>query len=253
MRLSKGIKVVSLVFALGAIAAVDLSAVATALPTDSTLVARSSRRRLNFRVGVRPSRSRVGGFSRSGACGKQPLLAALVPPPQSQERLPGNKTTVDKTTSDRPTFFVHLPSLPGSTAQFTLQNEAGTKELYNVDFNLTEKQGIVGVALPTSAPALQVGQKYLWQVAVNCNPDQPSSVVIVSSWIERVQPPATTGRDRLTVLAQQGIWQDTVTLLALQRYQLPNDRTVAEDWAALMEDAGLPQFKQSAVVQIVKN
>ncbi|XHX77653.1 MAG: DUF928 domain-containing protein [Stenomitos frigidus ULC029] len=252
MRLAQGIKAVSLAFLFSAIVTVDLIETAIAQPTQETRIARSSRRRLNFRVGVRPSRVRIGGFSR-GSCGNQPQLVALVPPPQTQERLAGDKTTVDKTTSGHPTFFVHLPALPGSTGQFILKDEANTKELYSVDFDLTGQSGIVGIALPDSTPTLQIGQKYRWQVAVNCDPNQPSRLVIISSWIERVKPPATQGKDKLAVLAQQGIWQDTVTLLALQRYQRPNDRTVAEDWAALMDDAGLPQFKQSAVVQIVKN
>ena len=44
-----------------------------------------------------------------------------------------------------------------------------------------------------------------------------------------------------------------VNLVALQRYQKPDDRAAAEDWEALMQDAGLSQFKQSEIVQIVKN
>jgi len=44
-----------------------------------------------------------------------------------------------------------------------------------------------------------------------------------------------------------------VTLVALQRYQKPNDRAAADDWETLMQDAGLPQFKQTAIVQIVRN
>lgn len=151
---------------------------AAALPSQRTLVSR--RQRLNFRVGVRSSSYRVGGFSRSAACAKDQMLTALVPPPQSQERLSNNKTTVDKTASDRPTFFVYLPALPSQTAQFTLQNEAGTQQLHSVKFKLTGKPGIVGIQLPSSAPALQVGQKYVWQVAVACEPDDSSSSTVIA-------------------------------------------------------------------------
>ncbi|MBD2124597.1 DUF928 domain-containing protein [Trichocoleus sp. FACHB-262] len=235
---------------LASMAAIELMPVATALPTQGTLMTRS--RRLNFRVGVRPSHYRTGGFSRSGSsCGTQ-MPAALVPPPQAQEKVASNKTTVDKTASERPTFFVYLPPLDTQTAQFTLQNETRTRQLHSVTFKLTGKPGVVGISLPNSAPALQVGQKYFWQVTVGCDPDD-SSVAVISSWVERVKLPTATLNNRLAALAEQGIWQDVVAQIALQRYHNPGDRAAIEDWSALMEDAGLQQFKQATIVQIVKN
>jgi hypothetical protein len=160
---------------------------------------------------------------------------------------------VDKTTASHPTFFVYLPPLRPGNAQFTLQDETGSKELYTVNFKVTGKAGIVGISLPSSVPALQVGQKYFWQMAVACDPNQPAKLSIISSWVERVTLPTAANGDRLSTLAEQGIWYDVMTLVALQRYQKPDDRAVAEDWEALMQDAGLPQFKQAAIVQLVKN
>lgn len=252
MRLLSGLKALSLAVLISSVTTIDWIPAATALPTQGTLMARS--RRLTFRTGVRASRYRVGGFSRSGAtCSVTPAPAALVPPPQAQENVAKNQVTVDKTTSDRPTLFVYLPALADKTAQFTLQNEKGTEQLYSVEFKLSSKPGIVGITLPNSAPALQVGQKYFWQVAVACDPDEPSSLTVVSSWIERVKAPsAPDTTHRLTALAEQGIWQDVVAQVAMQRYQTPGDRNSADDWASLMEDAGLPQFKQAEIVQIVK-
>lgn len=252
MQLLQGIKIGTLALLLGSIAVIEMMPIATALPTQGTLMAQRSRR-LNFRVGVRPSRYRVGGYSRSSmACGTQ-TPTALVPPPQTQEKVAINKMTVDKTAADWPTFFVYLPSLDAQTAQFTLQNEARTKQLHNVTFKLTGKPGVVGISLPESKSALQVGQKYFWQVSVSCDPDDPASVMVISSWVERVKPITTTASTRLVTLAEQGIWQDVLTDIAVNRYQNPRDRTAAEDWSALMEDAGLGKFKQTPIVQIVKN
>ncbi len=250
MRLLTRLQASSIVALLCAISIAELVPPAVALPSHGTLVA-ASRRRLRFRVGVRPSRHRVGGYSRAALCNNQQTLTALVPPPQSQEGVPGNASTVDKTTTDRPTFFVHLPALAPTTAQFTLQNESGTEELHSVRFKVTGKPGIVGITLPAAAPALQVGQKYVWQVAVACDPEDVSNKIVVSSWVERVK--ATAAGAGAADLAEQGIWQDSLALLAVQRFQKPSDRAVAEDWAALLEDAGLSQFKQAAIVQMVKN
>ncbi len=256
MSLCQGIKVISIAALLGAIATIDFVTLvqsASALPTEGTSMTRPRRRRLIFRTGVRPSLYRVGGFSRGSECGKQEMLTAVVPPPQARESLSKQKAAVDKTTAAHPTFFVYLPSLPAGTAEFTLQDEAGVKELYNVEFKVTGKPGIVGISLPNSAPALQVGQKYFWQVAVTCDPNEPSKLSSISSWVERVNSPTAAKGDRISTLAEQGIWYDVVTLVGLQRYQKPDDRAAVEDWEALMQDAGLSQFKQSAIVQIVKN
>jgi hypothetical protein len=253
MRLFTGVKATTIALLLSTIVVgIDLAEPAVALSSQGTLVARSSRRRLGFRVGVRASRYRVGGFSRSGACGSNQVLTALIPPPQSQEGVSQEKAAVDKTASDRPSFFFHLPAISPTTAQFTLQDESGAQQLYSVKFDVTGQPGVVGIALPESAPALKVGQKYLWQVSVTCDPDDTANNIIVGSWVERVQATTATGNDKVAALAEQGIWQDTLSLLAWQRYRQPNDVAAAEDWAVLMEDAGLPQFKQAAIVQIVK-
>jgi hypothetical protein len=267
MRLLTGIKAGLAVILLSTIATVDLSAIA-AVTVESSAIApvpeitqtpeiliAQARRRLRFRTGVRPSRYRVGGFSR-GNCGKQ-QLTALVPPAQAQEQVAANAASVDKTTADHPTFFAHLPELPATNAQFTLQTEAPIKQLYSVKFKTTGKPGIIGISLPKSAPALKVGQKYFWQMSVDCDVNDAADKIVLSSWVERVKPPtisATTSADnRLVMLAEQGVWQDTLTALAFQRYQQPNDRNTADDWAAVMQDAGLPQFKQATIVQLIRN
>jgi len=251
MRLLTGFKAISLAMLLSGMTTLDWLPAATAVPTQGTLIARYQR--LKFRIGVRPSRYRIGSISRSGRCDGTEALSALVPPPQSQDRLTNRQAMVDKTVSDYPTFFVYIPAMASKTAQFTLKQESETEPLYIKEFELPRKAGIVGISLPTSAPALQVGQKYFWQVAVVCDPDEPSRVATIGSWVERVEPfPVPPGSSRLTILAEQGIWQDVVTQLALQRYQQPGGFNAAEDWAALMEDAGLPQFKQAEIIQIIQ-
>jgi Domain of Unknown Function (DUF928) len=261
MPLSKSLKGMSIGLLLGTIVAVDVVEPVTAGSSQPELMARSARRRrLSFRVGVRPAKRRVGGYSRSAtSCNKsdQKQLMALVPPPQAKEssfQKEDQLAVVDKTGTDRPTFFFYLPTLPVTNAQFTLQDEAGSNQLHSVKFKLTGKAGIVGVVIPSTAPALKVGQKYLWQVSLSCDVESSSEQdIVLGSWIERVQVSTSASGDRLLRLAEQGIWQDVLAPLALQRYQQPKDTNAAADWATLMEDAGLPQFKQTPIVQIVKS
>ena len=258
MRLSQAIKALTLVLLLNTLALSELTESAIAAPqrTSGTLMAR---RRLNFRVRVRPSRYRTGGYSRAATCGSSDskTMTALVPPPLPEEKVAIKDAPVDKTIADRPTFFVDVPNFATTDAQFTLQPEhlkpGEKKDIYNKKFQLTGKSGIIAIPLPSSVPALQIGQKYLWQMAVKCNPLDRSSDIVVIGWIERVQSPTTATGDKLNTLAEAGVWQDTMSTLALRRYEQPNDRTAAEDWASLMEDVKMPQFKDTAIVQIVKD
>ncbi len=260
MRLSQAIKALTLVLLLNTIPLIELTESAIAAPRNTSRTVKA-RRRLNFRVGVRPSRYRVGGFSRAATstCGptSNKTITALVPPPLPEEQVPTKEAPVDKTIAERPTFFVDVPNFATTNAQFTLQPEhpkpGEKKDLYNKKFQLTGKSGIIAIPLPSSVPALQIGQKYLWQMAVKCNPLDPSSDIVVIGWIERVQSPTTATGDKLNTLAEAGVWQDTMSTLALRRYEQPNDRTAAEDWASLMEDVKMPQFKDTAIVQIVKD
>lgn len=256
MNWSKSLRKLSALLLLTSIATIDLSELVVARPLSNTTPNQmAQRRRLNFRVGVRSSRFRVGGFSRAASCGGQQDIVALVPPPQAQPsatRQKANQEPVDKTISDRPTLFIYVPYTTEKAAQFTLQNEAGNKELYNISFKLPGKPGIVGIALPAKGPALEVGQKYLWQVSVACSPNDDSNMIAISSWVERVHP-STSTPNQIAELAEQGIWQDALAGLALARLRQGGDRQVNADWAALMEDAGLPQFKQTEIVQLIKN
>jgi hypothetical protein len=250
MRLSKTIQAISMAFLLNAMTVIDQ---ATAAPTPhSAQPSQIARRRMFFRLGIRPTRYRISDH-RDRSIRNRCTATALVPP--LQERMTA-ELPVDKTIAERPTFFVNVPAV-AAAAQFTLQTEALTeeipsKEIHNVKFKLTGKPGIVGISLPSSVPALQIGQKYLWQMAVQCNPRDRSNDSVVMGWIERVQPPAADGGNPLNTLAEAGIWQDTMSTLALRRYEQPDDRTTTEDWASLMEDAEMPQFKDTPIVQIVQ-
>ncbi len=268
MRFPQALKTVSVIAVLSTMAVLDSALLATANPTtgrrlnqgmneaNNITIAQASRssgrRRLNFRLGVRPVRNRVGGFSRAAACDGGKALTALVPPLDASGKAATNQTPVDFTTNEHPIFLVSVPALNPTTAQFTLQDESAKRQLHSVTFNLTGKAGIVGIALPASAPKLEVGQKYLWQLSVACDPDDPASNIVVSGWIERIAAPQVPANgDRLAVLAEQGVWQDIVSALAEQRFKAPGDTVATADWADLMDTVKLPQFKQTDIIQMV--
>ncbi len=214
-------------------------------------------RRLGFRWGVRASRYRRGGFSRGASCPSNSGLIAVVPEVESAD-VPENerKAPVYLTASAHPMFFFHIPSLPTTTGRLTLRRAdvpltQGTS--YEMDFELTGESGIVGVQLSDSTLSLESGIEYLWQVSVACEPGNfANSLTINGGVVERVADTTGTPSERLNFYMNQGIWQDTVSLMAEGVYTNPLDAAIARQFSSLLEEAGLGAIAQAPVVQIIE-
>lgn len=160
----------------------------------------------------------------------------------------------DRTTSAHPTFFAAIPQLPPGTAEITIQRkDQKGGDLFKGEFELTGQAGIIGVQLPETAPALEMGQPYLWQIAVRCDPEKDEKQWIsVEGWVERVPEtnPAPASKDPAEFYAERGIWQDVLEMMAILRYENPEDAAIARQWAELMTSAQLDQFTKTPVIQI---
>lgn len=237
--------------------------------SDAIQLAQRRRRALSWRVGVRPARSRVGAFSRSGNCPNQAKVTAFVPPPRAEEKVAQSSSTVDTTLSAYPTIWVYLASMPRTAqVEFTLQDAPGKKQLYSTRFPVTGRAGILGVRLPKTVPALQVGQTYLWQMAVRCDRDAADSDFVIGSWLQRltpaqIQPTAgfdpkplvqelarASDRDKPALYAGLGVWQDAVTSLIELRQQRPNDAELRDDWRNLLTGAQMAEFVNAPLLGV---
>ncbi len=229
----------------------------------------NQRRRLSWRLGVRPSRFRVSGFSRSGTCPNQAKMTAFVPPPRPEERVRKSDAPIDLTISERPTFWVYVAAMsPDAEVQFTLQDSAGKRELYNTRFTVSGATGLLGVQLPNTAPALKVGESYIWQIAVRCDRDNRDSDQIIGSWVQRITPEQlkpvagfnpspivqqlarASEREKPLLYAELGIWQDAVTSLIQLRRTQPNDVELQEDWRNLLTTAQMQEFTNAPILDV---
>lgn len=239
--------------------------------TRSTRIQTAQRsRRLNWRVGVRPSRYRIGGFSRSGGCASPAKLMAFVPPARSEEKVNTFKTTVEITLSSRPTIWVYVSAIPkNAELEFSLQDAAGNRELYNTRFMANGQTGLLGVRLPDTVPELVIGENYFWEIAMRCDPEGASTNLIsTSSWVQRVAPnqmqvtPAfdpkslvrelarASNLDKPSIYADLGVWQDAVTAIIDLQQKQPDNQELKQDWRNLLTGAQMTEFVNVPILEV---
>jgi hypothetical protein len=207
---------------------------------------------------------RAGMGSRDNCPAVSTALTALVPLRNEQK---ASKQT-DKSTSgivgglttfERPTFWFYVPYTQNLTAsaEFILQDSAGN-DVYKNAIALPPKPGIIGVSLPSNT-SLQVGKTYRWYLKVRCNQQQTASVPIyVEGDIQRVNldsrviqqlEAAVDPRQKVAIYAANGIWFDSLTMLAQLRQKNPNDASVAEDWQSLLRSVNLDNVATAPLVK----
>ncbi|MEO0457785.1 MAG: DUF928 domain-containing protein [Cyanobacteria bacterium P01_A01_bin.114] len=233
-----------------------------------------SNRLRGYRFRVRSSRYRRGGIARGETCPSE-VIASITP---VSEDIQATATTY-LGTSAHPTFFVNVPELPETTLKLSVQpldlsavDANGEldpdqidfrafdyeKAIYEAEYVLASQMGgVVGLRVPSTAPPLELGTYYLWQVSVFCQPDgadpmaQDDGMILDGGIMERVEDTATGSADeRLTHYLSQGIWQDALSLVAAAYHAAPNDGAAAQDWADLMEIAGLPAYQTQPILAI---
>jgi hypothetical protein len=163
----------------------------------------------------------------------QPRLTALLP-----------DTLQGRTVSARPTFFVHVPPTASREIFFSLQDEA-RNHVYQTTLKISDNGGIVKVTLPEDAPELEMGKNYIWFFAPiapggHLEPDNYG----IMGWVKRVEAPtsarnAETPLQLATEYAAEGIWYDTLAVLAAALEAQPNNTVLASEWHDLLQQVGL--------------
>ncbi len=168
----------------------------------------------------------VSGASR-GSCSNDQVIALL---PSSQYGL---------TSKSHPEILVATTSVDTTDqALFSMQSADGY--YYETYIELPDTPGIINIALPSEAPALDVNQLYQWSLVLMCNnqlrPDSPA----IQGWIQ-TQPInsniTTPSIEQAIEYREAHLWYDMVALLAELRRQEPTNQAVYEAWQGVL--AGL--------------
>ncbi|XWK88912.1 MAG: DUF928 domain-containing protein [Phormidium sp.] len=158
---------------------------------------------------------------------------------------------IGQTVSTRPTFAWFVPDSQSYKMEFTLYESTSGDRIKLIEkIKLDSSPGIMKLSLPESIPDLTVGKTYLWQVALLCNENYPSSDLITKAELEVVPLPMNvkTSLDavkdplqRADIYANSGFWYDALSE-ALKADNTPQSRATV---STLLEE--LANFESSEV------
>lgn len=199
-----------------------------------------------------------GGGAR-GDCPQYEGLLGLVPQVQTRT----GPISWGLTTRDRPTVWVYAPrGIQAATPlEFVLRERSG-KTVYKQRFQATATPaGVVSLPLPSTSPALQVGQSYRWTFSVYCNAQTPDRPVTLRGSIQRVAPgaglqqqltQAKTPQEQAFAYASAGIWYDALTLLGQRLQTTSRYSSTQTAWADLLRQGKLEPASQATIVPCCK-
>jgi hypothetical protein len=207
---------------------------------------------------------RAGMGSRDNCPVVATALTALVPLREEQGESKQTNTSSagiveGLTTSERPTFWFYMPYTQNSkaSAEFSLQDSTGN-DVYKGAVSLPTNSGVISISLPSNT-SLQVGKIYRWYLKVRCDRQRTASVPIyVEGDIQRVNldtrimqelQAATDPQEKVAIYAEEGIWFDSLNMLAQLYLSNPKDASVAADWQSLLRSVNLDNI---ATVSLMK-
>ena len=189
-----------------------------------------------------PRTNRAGG-RRDQFCNNSmptPSLTLLLPP-----------TNQGFTTAAHPTFLAYLPQTLAKQAFLTLEDE-DNNYVYHTIFELPEGAGIVSFPIPDTAPALESDKYYKVSLAMICGQLLDPNDPVVEGWIKRVDLGAETQPSQEISLelgawyARNGIWFDTLQILADLQKVDPDNVDAISAWEELLQSVNLDDMGAAA-------
>jgi hypothetical protein len=190
--------------------------------------------------GIGAPSNRAQGATRDQNCLDGKEVVALIPENQ-----------LSLTAMERPTLLFHIPPTLAPNIKVTLEENGGTT-LYTKTFKTPKKTGYVAFKFSdfNDSPSLTAGKNYQWSLTLVCNPHAPSANVTVFGSIRRIElDPILTSilktakpGDRAALYAVNGLWYDTLAILAEAIQSDPNNSQLTKDWQKLLKSSGLREL-----------
>jgi hypothetical protein len=168
--------------------------------------------------------------------------------------IPAN--TVGLTFAKRPTFFWYMPQSSAKSARFMVLGKEDSEVVYETEFPLANRPGVVRFQMPKNAPALESGKLYHWYVVVNCDNYNQSANPSIEGWVK----PMPVDKNLAKTIAQanlehqfklyidRGMWHEALTTLADLRFAHPNEPKFVANWQSFLESAGFHEIAAEPIV-----
>jgi hypothetical protein len=162
-----------------------------------------------------------------------------------------------ETTSQNPTFWLYIPYEAGDVDLY-LRDEQTQEEVFRHTFEVTGGAGIHGFTLPASAPELEADKLYAWQLDFVCNPETGTKFRTTGMITRRplaydleAALAEANPQEQAALYAEAGLWYDALEIVADLHQQYPDDQSIADDWASLLEhpSVGLDDLVNVPIVQ----
>jgi hypothetical protein len=165
------------------------------------------------------------------------------------------------TVQEQPSLFWYQSDPADVPFELTLLTSNTVQPLLQVQLPRARNAGIQRLNLAEHNVKLVSGVEYEWVVALVVDPENRSKDVVASGWIERVEPSASlrsrlgnaSAEDLPSIYAEEGIWLDTLTAISALIETRPNDKSLHEERAGLLEQVGLTNAAMYAVSRITSN
>lgn len=209
-------------------------------------------------AGISTTRTRVpdqrkGAGSRGESClvDNQRTSVALAP---------RNNTSL--TISPYPRLMWAVPATRNAEVEVKLasvgQSRQPSKLLYSARFPAPTTAGMLRLEVPATVglSPLQVGTMYRWTVTLVCDPLSPDRNITFNSLLQRVEPSAALAQElrsaqgvkRAEVLAQNGIWIDSLGQLLELRCAEPKNAAVQRSLRSLLQSVELEEVAEQPLL-----
>jgi hypothetical protein len=191
-------------------------------------------------VGIGAPYIRVAGGTRGG-CGitEKAIPALIALHPDEGEGL---------TISGRPTLWLYVPQ-GFSPNEVQLSIGDSRNPIYQKTLPKLKTGGVVGLRLPDNMELMQPNERIEWQLRLSCNTQTDlTRGTIRRVLLERTQQQAFQQlpiEDKLEFYAEQGLWYETLTMIAERRRQDPRDTRFQAIWETLMKADNPPSRQLS--------
>jgi hypothetical protein len=155
-------------------------------------------------------------------------------------------TNFGYTLKDYPTLFWYMPELKSPAERLELKiRPVGADSFATYKFASTNQQaGIMGLTLPEQLGPLAENEEYQWEVRIYCTDDTFISATGNIQRLSSEQPElsekleAVEVQDYPAILAEAGVWYDSLSILSALRADAPTDTSLSDDWSMILKMIG---------------